>query len=229
MAKKIKKTKNNTDKKISFLVQRKTINDKFFDLVATDIKSVADKKGKFKKVGTSKLAKKLNIQPSTLTKYIKRGFINEDLYYLTRRIEDNFKKLKIKSSKKVTKKFFIHTFTEGNFFKTKNFKQANKNEQFYFRAGLYIRFRSGKNGFYTIQNFPVSHYSNKYPKGHYEFYEIIKRDLANFPSMLYFLFNYFDVQKIDTGDIVERTDKFKAKHSKNIKNNKKRNVKKKKA
>lgn len=229
---KTKEVKKN--KKKSFLTKRKTINDKFFDIVNKEIHKTPYKKPKknkfggeiWQKKGITKLAKELNITTGTLSKYIDKGFINENLYYLTRRIENKHKKLKIPKTKKVTKQFSIHTFTRNNFFeREKGNKKTKKNEMFYFRAGLYIVFQRVKkvstgvkpnknektNMNYTIQNFPTSYYSNNYIKGFEEFYEKIKTDLQNFPSLLYFLFNYFDVEKIDIGTVEQRIEKFKSK------------------
>ncbi len=218
-------------KKISFLKKRKNINDKFFDLVERDIKKVPvkNKKGKFKGVtrwvykGLNKLSKELEISPATTRRYIEIGRINENNDTLFINVERNFENLrKVKyrefrknkrldrydykpfefTSKKTTKEFTIHNFTRDNFFRTKKFGRAKKNEQFYFRAGLYIVFeRRNKAGRikmrYVIQNFPVSHYSNSYKQGHNDFFDIIKIELQQYPSLKYFRFNYFDVQKID--------------------------------
>ena len=197
-------------KKMSFLSQRKNINDKFFDIVKTNIKIVADKKGKFKRQGVKNLADELEISTATLNKYIKQGFINEKNEELFINVERNFDKTKIPKTKKTTKQFTVHNFTYDNFFKRKPFGKIKKNEQLYFKAGLYLVFRSGKNGFYTIQNLPISHYSNLYPQGYEEFFDIIKIKLLDYPSLLHFVFNYFEVQKINVGDI-ETKEPVKAK------------------
>ncbi len=247
-------TKKAGVKKLNFLLQKKNINDKFFDLVKYTIKNVPDKNGKFKRIGVTKLAKELEIGVGTLNKNIKQGFINGKNDELFINIERNFEKLKkekkkdkvnISSLKKqtpfltldleedtisdfkgVTKEFTIHTFTFDNFFPRKSFGKIKRDEQLYFRAGLYLVFKSGKNGTYTIQNLPISHHSNKYPEGYEEFFEIIKEKLQNHPSLKFFRFNYFDVQKINVGTIEERLQVFSKKNDKNIKASIKRKTKK---
>lgn len=110
--------------------------------------------------------------------------------------------------KKQTKLFTKHTFTFKNFFKRK-IRKTKKHEQYYYRAGLEMVFRSKNSGnfiFYngekiqiwTIPNIPISHYSfNGYPKGYKEFFEKIKSTVDGYDSLLYFLFNYFDVSILD--------------------------------
>lgn len=192
-------------KKTSFLKKRKNINDKFFDLVNLHTKKVPVKrKGKEKWVlkGVTKLAKELKISPSTLKIYINKGAISDTGGYLPTKVFNLHKKNKIKGSKIETKEFTVHNFTKNNFFKKKNFKKAKKNEQFYYRCGLYLHFeRKNKRGKitmqYVIQNFPIAHYSSNYNKGYNEFFEIIQIELQSHPSLKFFRFNYFDVQKID--------------------------------
>lgn len=215
-----RKNKKTKEQKISFLVQRKNIDDKFFDLVKEHITVTPDKNGKFKRNGVKKLAAELEITTATLNRYIKSGSINRKNDELFINVERNFDKLKKPRTKKVTKEFSTHTFTFQNFFKRKPFGKIKSNEQLYFRAGLYLVFKSGKNGTYTIQNLPISHYSNLYPEGYEEFYEIIKEKLQNHPSLKYFRFNYFDVTKIDLGNIEDRLEKFKAKNYKTKKRKK---------
>jgi len=199
------------EKKMSLLSQRKNINDKFFDVVSANIKN-ENKKGKWKRTGVKQLAKELEISVSTLDKYIKRGFINEKDDELFINVERNFDKLKIKRTKKVTKEFNVHTFTRDNFFKRKPFGKIKPNEQLYFRAGLYMVFKTGKNGTYTIQNLPISHYSSKYPQGYTEFFELIRIRLNEHPSLKYFRFNYFDVKKVYLDSIEERIQNFQNKN-----------------
>ncbi len=237
----MKKLKKEKIKKISFLTQRKNINDKLFDLKDHLIKTYPDSTGKFIRHGIKKLADDLEISVSTLDRYFKQGFINQKNDQLVINIERNFDKLKIKKLKKispafstdtekhisdfkgVTKQFTIHNFTFDNFFKLKPFGKIKENEQLYFKAGLYMVFSSGKRGTYTIQNLPLSHYSNLYPEGYKEFFEIIKFKLLEYPSLKFFRFNYFNVQKIqiDVIPIEQRIEKFKAKHKiNNLKNEK---------
>lgn len=200
-----KLVKKDSFKKISFLKKRKDINDKFFDLVDTHIKSQAyeDSEGetKWRKRGISKLAKELEISVSTLKKYINEGRIKENNDRLFINVERNFDKLKLKKTHETTKEYTIHNFTKSNFFPKHKFSKAKRNEQFYFRAGLYLVFevkrKKKKPKEYAIQNFPISHYSNSYNKGYDEFFEIIQIKLQEHPSLKNFSFNYFDVTKID--------------------------------
>ncbi len=229
---------------MSFLLVRKNIHDKFFDVVKEYITIVPFAEDQFKRKGMKELSNQLEVSVATLSKYIKQGFINESNETLYINIERNFDKIKkIKRQratttiqgfdkneptfdfKAITKQFTIHNFTLYNFFKRKPFGRIKKTEQLYFRAGLYIVFRSGKKGFYTIQNLPISHYSNKYPQGYTEFFDIIKIKLIDYPSLLFFRFNYFDVQKIDLSAIDEPkiivSKKTKRKYTKSVRKKKK--------
>ena len=207
-----KKSKKQKVQRISFLTQRKNIHDKFFDLVQANIKTTS-KNGKFKKTGIKELASKLEITPATLKRYITKGKINDKNDVLFINVERNFEKLKVKKTKVTTKQFTVHNFTFDNFFPKKFFK-VKKNEQLYFRAGLYIVFQRIKkvstgdipnlserqNMDYVIQNYPISHRSDDYPEGYFQFFETIKYELQNYPSILYFRFNYFDVTKVNLAD-----------------------------
>ncbi len=217
--KKTKKVKKSKVKKISFLRERKNVNDKLFDLKKHLTKSISVSKDKYKIIGIEKLARELEITPTTLRKYFKQGFINPNNDNLIINIERNFDKLKIRRTKEVSAFFG----KKDNFFKLKPFGKVKENEQLFFKAGLYMVFRSGKKGIYTIQNLPLSHYSNLYPEGYREFFDIIKEKLNDHPSLKFFRFNYFSAQKIqlDIIPIEQRRENFKNKHSKNNGKNKK--------
>jgi hypothetical protein len=209
-----KSKKQNT--KMSFLTHRKNINDMFFDVLKVKTKRVPErfkngnvKKNKFKIQGITQLAKELKVTPTQIRNYIKKGSVNDNLYHFTRNVEIQHKKLKIPRTKKETKQFTVHTFTFANFFAKKNFKVKKNVVQLFFRCGLYIEFAKmdkydnilNDKTVYTIQNLPISHYSNLYPQGYKEFFEIIKQKLMDYPSIKFFRFNYFDVQKINMGSI----------------------------
>ncbi len=211
------------EKKISFLNQRKNIDDKFFDLVNEKTKVVRQSKKvkgkrkpvvKFVRKGLKELASELEVSQSTLKRYISQGFINHKNDNLFINVERNFDKLKVKRTKQKTKQFTTHNFTIDNFFDRRTYKQPppkrkiKSNETFFFKCGLYIQFGiknfnvKGKKyteGKYTIQNLPLSHYSDNYNSGFDEFFEIIKTEIDNHPSIDFFIFNYFDVSiiKID--------------------------------
>lgn len=195
--------------KTDFLTKRKDIDDKFFDLVNLYTRKEF-KKGKWTTKGISKLSKELEIAPRTIQKYINEGGINKKNEKLFINIERNFDKEKIKRTKRETKEFTVHNFTEKNFFPPKNLGRTNKFEQFYFRAGLYIVFektrertRGNKKAGttlwrYVVQNMPVSFYHKNYKEGYKLFFGKIKADLMQYPSLKFFRFNYIDVTKIDT-------------------------------
>lgn len=200
------------DKVVSFLNKRKDINDKFFDLVDKKIsfKRVQPKKQKnkkrkkpyFRRVGIGNLAKELEVSTSTIRRYIKQGYINTKNDELFINVERNFDSLKIKKTKKTTKQFTTHNFTKDNFFEKSKIGKLKKNQQVFFRCGLYLQFniknysstrRKYSDGKYTIQNLPLSHYSNSYSRGFDEFFMIIKEEIDNHPSIEFFRFNYFSV------------------------------------
>jgi len=204
-----KKRSSKAPVKKDFLVKRKDINDKFFDLIHTQTKKQFVK-GEWKLTGIGKLAKELEVSPSTIKRYISAGSINTKNDKLYINIERNFDKLKLPKTKKYTKEFTVHNFTEHNFFKKKNLGRSNKYEQFYFRAGLYIVFEKTRERSrgrkkagsvlwkYVIQNMPVSFYHKNYTQGWKLFFKKIKADLQQYPSLKYFRVNYLDVTKIDT-------------------------------
>lgn len=207
--------KNKKEKKISFTTKRKDINDKFFDLVEQRITTERYKKKgnrvwKFRKKGVTALAKELTISPATLARYIKQGFVRDTGGMLFTRIEKNHTKEKLSKTHEVTKQYTVHNFTRDNFFKKPKVKKRKKGEMYFFTAGLYIQFSVKgyykKKGIiknkqnltaYTIQNFPITHYSENFSRGYDEFFEIIKEELDSHPSLNFFIFNYFDVKIID--------------------------------
>ncbi len=208
----MKKTK---EKKISFLTKKKDINDKFFDLVGQHItyvryKKKGGKKWLFKKKGVTKLAKELTITTATLNNYIKTGKVRDNGGMLFTRIESNFKKLKKPKTKKVTKQFTTHNFTEDNFFTPPKLGRRKKTETYFFTVGLYMQFGTKqyykKKGIikekqtlntYTIQNLPITHYSDNLKQGTKDVWSMINEELKNHPSLNYFIVNYFDVRLID--------------------------------
>ncbi len=211
--KKQKTIKKEKHKKISFLNQRKNINDKFFDLVKEYTYSVRvqpkknkktkkSKKAFFKTMGIKELASELEVIPATVKRYIKSGHINEKNENLFINVERIFEKLKKPKTIKRTKQFTPHNFTIDNFFEKQKLGRIKKTQQFYFRAGLYIVFgiknfsttsKKYSEGKYTIQNLPLAHYSDNYERGYKEFFEVVKTEIENHPSIEYFIFNYFDV------------------------------------
>ena len=207
-----KTAKRKTSGKIDFLTKRKTIDDKFFDVVESVVKKEYNKKKKKWEVkGISKLAKELEILPKTLQKYIDEGGINKKNDSLFINVERNFDKLKgLSKTVKKTKEFSIHNFTKSNFFEKKNLGKTKWYEQYYFRCGLKLTFKrpnkyrspwGKKSNTYVMQNVPISYYSKNYNSGYNEFFNTIKIKLQEFPSLHSFQFNYFDVQKIDTRKI----------------------------
>lgn len=105
---------------------------------------------------------------------------------------------KFSKSKTVSPDIRPEDFTIELFPSMGKFPRRKKNQQFYFRAGLYMKFKGG----YIINNFPVSHYDFKgYPEGYITMFEKVY-DVVNTPHrevsrLLFFRFNYFDVQLLN--------------------------------
>lgn len=127
--------------------------------------------------------------------------------------------------KEESKIFYKHTFTFDNYFKapvlrnlkyswsrkttTESKRKKIFKQQFYFRAGLKVVFRSKSSGvfevidgkkeqIYVIQNHPVSsYYFEPFSKGWKQFFDLIKDHVNGFDSILLFSFNYFDVTILD--------------------------------
>lgn len=215
--------------KMSLLQQRKNISDKFFDLLQHETKvAPVLKNGKVKikkngaedwrRKGVKKFADKLGVTVGRINSIIRSGSVKDTGDYLITGVEKLHTKLKLPKTKKTTKEFTVHNFTFDNFFKRKPFGKIKANEQLLFRAGLYLEFaKKDKDGDftdktgYTIQNLPITHYSNLYPEGYEEFFEIIKEKLQSHPSLKLFRFNYFDVRKIKVDTIEERVKAFQDK------------------
>lgn len=213
-----KKSKKQPSKITFFEKKRKTYIDKFYDIYESSISYTPNKKDKdgnvldWKRHGIIDLSKKLKISPKTIDKYYRTGKVNENLYYLTRNIDIQHKKLKIPRIKTVTKEFTKHNFTRINFFKKKKIKK-NKNYQYLFRAGIHLEFSrerrlgvlSGqwhkKEKKYVINNYAVTHYKADYDKGFDEFFKEIEDFLESKPSLVKFIFNYCDVSIVDMSSI----------------------------
>lgn len=211
MKKKPVKRKSNKTKKIKFTEVKKNYRDKFEDEIQK-FKHASIKQYKSgKKKGDDYFNKK------TFRKLIKKDFKLSDkqlkqyhagIYTKKDRQKINSKHKGFSKVKKQTKKFYKHTFTFDNFFK-KDIGRLKKHEQFYFRCGIKIVSRSKDTGVFewhenklieiwTIPNFTLSHYSQKqFPSCYKEFFNLIKTKIDEMPSILYFTFNYFDVEIID--------------------------------
>lgn len=186
--------------KINFLEKRKTETDKFFDILEKHTKKnfKVHTKGKKRgetyfsgRTGKKELAKKLKVKTSQITKWEKFGVdqISKTQKKKLQTLHKGFSKVK-----KETKEFTKHTFTKKNFFHKKKLPKRKKRQQFYFRAGLFMRFNNG----YTINNLPVSHYDFKgYPEGYKAMWELIRITIAQYDSLSFFRVNYFDVSLID--------------------------------
>lgn len=152
MAKKI------STQRVSFLREKKNVNDKFTDLVNQYVSPVfynteemeirgLEKTTLKQYKGISALSKKLGISPSTLKRAIKKGGIKPNKKQKSSILKNYnaLKRLKKKQNvefsdfKKTTKEFTVHNFTRKNFFK-KPRRKLKKSEQFHFRCGLYIVF-----------------------------------------------------------------------------------------
>ncbi len=203
------KKNENTPRQIKFLTVKKNDRDKFEDVISKYKHSsfTVNKHGetvfsqrKFKKI----IQKELGISPKALKKYFAGVYTKAQ----KKKINKIHRGGKYEKTKRETKAFTKHTFTWTNFFK-KNIRKRKKFEQYYFRCGLRMVFRSknsGKNIYYNnelvqvweIPNVPVSHYTFKgYPMGYKEFYSKIKIETDKYPSLLFFSFNYFDVTILD--------------------------------
>lgn len=220
------KKKSIETQRISFLKQKKTVADKFQDLVKEYVSPVfynteeMEVRGltetTFKQYkGIATLSKKLKVSPSVLKRWIKNNKVKPN-----KAILNEYNKLKRQKKrfnqpfddfKKTTKEFTVHNFTRKNFFK-KPKKKLKKYDEYHFRAGLYIVFerikkvstgidenpKEKQNMYYVIQNFPISSYSKDFSKGYEKIYEDIKYELNNHPSLKYFRLNYFDVIIVNT-------------------------------
>jgi len=225
------KKKQKKTVKINFLLQKKNLSDKFYDLLEknTEKKFAIYTKGKKKgedyykgRKGKKEFGKKLGVDTRTVTRWEKYGIAK-----LTKKQEEKIKKLHNERTKKIiyydknkkivsekkdaefyetknvrlfskekkeTKQFTKHTFTKENFFHKKKLPRRKKRQQFYFRAGLWMRFING----YIIKNMPVSHYDFRgYPEGYKAMWNLIQNTISSYDSLDIFRINYFDVLLLD--------------------------------
>ncbi len=68
-------------------------------------------------------------------------------------------------------------------------------KQYYKKKGI-IKEKQTLNT-YTIQNLPITHYSDNLKQGTKDVWSMINEELKNHPSLNYFIVNYFDVRLID--------------------------------
>ena len=186
---------------VNFLEKKKDYTDKFFDVLEknTTKEFKENKYGELvvKLKGKKELAKQFGVTTATITKWQKTGI---DQKKITKKQRETLNKLhrKFPKFKKETKQFTRENFTRENFFRKKKLPRRKKRQQFYFRVGLFLKFKNG----YTIKNLPLSHYDFEgYPQGYERMWSIIKEEI-NKPhkessTLVYFTINYFDVTLID--------------------------------
>lgn len=215
------KTKSKTQNKkrvlINFLEKPKDVTDKFRDVLDRNTEKIfsEDQDGgiHFRRGGKKEFAKKLGTSTAQITKWEKFGVDPSKLTDKTKKTLDKVKKLwnekkkllnektgkyeykrVFANTKKETKQFSKHSFTRKNFFHRKKLPKRKKNQQYYFRCGLYLKFNNG----YTISNLPVSHYDFKgYPEGYEAMWNLIRATIAQYDSLVFFRINYFDVSIIN--------------------------------
>lgn len=182
---------------INFLLKEKDYTDRIYDIVekntAKNYYEDQDGNYHFRRSGYKELARKLGVNVAQLKRWEKFGIDEKKLSPKHRKTINSFHK-GISKTKKESKQFTKHTFTRENFFHKKKLPKRTKHQQFYFRAGLFLKFNNG----YTIQNLPLSHYDFKgYPEGYEAMWSLIKHTIAKFDSLVFFRINYFDVSLID--------------------------------
>lgn len=204
-------------RKISFLQQKKTAQDKLFDLVnhttkiKVELKKIKkkNKKGKYytrtKKVyvrkGINILSKTLKVKTADLNKWLKFGIPKNK----AKKIDATWKKMGLSATKKQTLEFHRDSLTKENFFKPKKLRGLKSNkEQYFFRCGIYLECVSNtnKNATYIINNLPIPVSSppirsDSYTEGFWMVFDEIKKTLQSYPSIKLWRINYFDVTIID--------------------------------
>lgn len=226
--KKIKKAKNKAKKtvkkdekekiktppkRIHFLRRKKNATEKFNDITGS-LKhgSFVHKKGE-KTFSKAKFYKNIEKKFGFKKEAIKRIVSGKPYKNDIKKIEKFFKKSKYENETKESQfAFNKHNFTLDSFF-YKNIKaNRTKNEQYLFRCGIRIIFKSKNSGRYyvdpytkevfqgyEIPHLPISMHSfDKGKKGFKDFYSWIKNIVFDYPSMMFFTFLYFDVTIYDT-------------------------------
>lgn len=196
-------------KNINFLKRKKDYYDKIVDLYDKETVKIfgENKDGEIvykRRKGVKRLAEKIGVPPSTLTRWYKGGRPAPSKKQKSKINGMHRRKVKgeriFSSEKRYSKTFTKHTFTRKNFFRKKNIGRLKKHQQFYFKCGLKIICSSitSSTGIYIINNHPIAHYDNKgYPKGYDNFYSLISAHINSFQSIVEFSFNYFSVTIVD--------------------------------